>query len=97
MRRSFIEQEERGQPCDGRNELCAQLVAAVTGLAPLLLLDEAAAHFDACRRDALFELSKSLGGQIWLTGTDAAAFAAIKNEALMLTVTPAAVTPARQA
>jgi DNA replication and repair protein RecF len=75
----------------------AQLVAAVTGLAPLLLLDEAAAHFDARRRDALFELSKSLGGQIWLTGTDAAAFAAIKNEALMLTVTPAAVTPARQA
>jgi DNA replication and repair protein RecF len=70
----------------------ARLVAAVTGLPPLVLLDEIAAHFDPLRRDALFEVLNSLSGQIWLTGTDRAAFAAIKNHALLLTVTPGMVT-----
>jgi DNA replication and repair protein RecF len=70
----------------------ARLVAAVTGLPPLLLLDEIAAHFDPLRRDALFEVLKSLSGQVWLSGTDREAFGAIKNHALMLTVTPGAVT-----
>lgn len=70
----------------------ARLAAAATGLAPLVLLDEIAAHFDPIRRDALFEVLQSLRGQIWLSGTDRAAFAAIKKNALMLTVTPGAVT-----
>lgn len=70
----------------------ARLVAAVTGLPLLVLLDEVAAHFDPIRRDALFEVLKGLSGQIWLSGTDRAAFAAIKKHALMLTVTPGAVT-----
>ncbi len=41
---------------------------------PLLLLDEVAAHLDACRRAALFEALVAMGAQSWLTGTDAELF-----------------------
>ncbi|HEX4077645.1 MAG TPA: DNA replication/repair protein RecF [Rhizomicrobium sp.] len=44
------------------------------GHAPLLLLDEIAAHLDARRRAALFEEIVALGAQAWLTGTDLALF-----------------------
>ena len=55
----------------------AGLVAEMTGIAPLLLLDEVVAHLDPGRRAALFgELSK-LGAQVWMTGADPAAFADI--------------------
>jgi DNA replication and repair protein RecF len=70
----------------------ARLVAALSGLTPLVLLDEIAAHFDPVRRDALFETLETLGGQIWLSGTDRATFAAIEKHALMLKVTPGLVT-----
>ena len=40
------------------------------GPAPILLLDEAAAHLDADRRAALFDELCDLGGQAWLTGTE---------------------------
>lgn len=53
----------------------AELVAARTGAAPLLLLDEVAAHLDARRRGALFERLAAGGAQVWMTGTDAALFA----------------------
>ena len=52
----------------------AHSVAARTGDVPLLLLDEVAAHLDANRRDALADILAGLGGQSWITGTDAAAF-----------------------
>jgi DNA replication and repair protein RecF len=52
----------------------ANLVAEMTGITPLLLLDEVVAHLDPDRRAALFlELAK-LGAQIWMTGADPAAF-----------------------
>jgi DNA replication and repair protein RecF len=52
----------------------AELVAEMTGITPLLLLDEVVAHLDPGRRLALFaELSK-LGAQVWMTGADPAAF-----------------------
>ncbi len=52
----------------------AELVAQRAGHAPVLLLDEVAAHLDARRRAALF--ARLAGrGQAWLTGTDAAMFA----------------------
>ncbi|HVV39486.1 MAG TPA: DNA replication/repair protein RecF [Nitrobacter sp.] len=55
----------------------ANLVAEMTGITPLLLLDEVVAHLDPQRRVALFgELSK-LGAQVWMTGADPAAFAGI--------------------
>lgn len=52
----------------------AHSVAARTGDVPILLLDEVAAHLDANRRDALAEILAGLGGQSWITGTDANAF-----------------------
>lgn len=52
----------------------AALVAERSGRAPLLLLDEAAAHLDRARRDALYERLAGLGGQAWLSGTDPALF-----------------------
>jgi DNA replication and repair protein RecF len=70
----------------------ARLVAATSGSAPLLLLDEIAAHFDPLRRDALFEALKTLRGQIWLSGADRSIFRAIEGDALMLTVRPGTVT-----
>ena len=52
----------------------AGLVAERTGRTPLLLLDEAAAHLDPARRRALWGQLALLGGQSWLTGTDATLF-----------------------
>jgi len=43
-------------------------------LAPLLLLDEIAAHLDAVRRAALFEEIEALHAQAWMTGTDLSLF-----------------------
>jgi DNA replication and repair protein RecF len=56
----------------------ATLVAEMTGITPLLLLDEIVAHLDPDRRRSLFgELGKlgKLGAQVWMTGADPAAFA----------------------
>jgi len=47
------------------------------GAAPLLLLDEVAAHLDEDRRAALFDEICALGAQAWMTGTDAALFSAL--------------------
>jgi DNA replication and repair protein RecF len=52
----------------------ARLVRQMAGIPPLLLLDEVAAHLDPRRRGALFVQLEALGGQVWLTGTDAALF-----------------------
>ena len=57
----------------------AHSVAARTGDVPILLLDEVAAHLDKNRRDALAEILAGLGGQSWITGTDAAAFSGFTN------------------
>ena len=66
----------------------AKLVAAMSGIAPLVLLDEAAAHFDPSRRAALFDGLEKLGAQVFMTGADPAAFADISGRAQMLVVTP---------
>ncbi|WBO22711.1 DNA replication/repair protein RecF [Sphingomonas abietis] len=55
----------------------ADLVAERTGLPPLLLLDEVAAHLDPLRRAALFERLALAGGQVWMTGTEPALFEGI--------------------
>ena len=52
----------------------ATLVAEMTGIVPLLLLDEVVAHLDPVRRKALFEELAKLGAQVWMTGADPAAF-----------------------
>ena len=55
----------------------AELVADMTGITPLLLLDEVVAHLDPGRRVALFAELAKLGAQVWMTGADPAAFADI--------------------
>src|SRR6202158_5766127 len=52
----------------------ANLVAEMTGITPLLLLDEVIAHLDPSRRNALFAELATLGAQVWMTGADPAAF-----------------------
>jgi DNA replication and repair protein RecF len=52
-------------------------LAAARQMAPLLLLDDIAAHLDEMRRAALFEEIRALGVQAWLTGTDIEPFAAL--------------------
>ena len=51
-----------------------ELARARDGMAPLLLLDEIAAHLDVTRRAALFEEIAALGAQAWMTGTDLSLF-----------------------
>src|SRR6202040_3285354 len=55
----------------------AGLVSEMTGITPLLLLDEVVAHLDPGRRAALFNELSKLGAQVWMTGADPAAFADI--------------------
>lgn len=52
----------------------ATLVSDMTGITPLLLLDEIVAHLDPDRRRALFGELSTLGAQVWMTGADPAAF-----------------------
>jgi DNA replication and repair protein RecF len=69
----------------------AKLIGAMTGQAPLVLLDEVAAHFDVKRREALFHELETLGGQIWMTGADPLLFASLQGRAQLLQVTPGKV------
>ena len=55
----------------------ATLVAEMTGITPLLLLDEVVAHLDPERRTALFDELAKLGAQVWMTGADPAAFSGV--------------------
>jgi DNA replication and repair protein RecF len=69
----------------------ARLVAAMTGIVPWVLLDEVAAHLDPRRRAALFGILAAMGGQVWMTGADPAAFADLPPEAALFEVTPGRV------
>ncbi len=55
--------------------------ARLGGHPPLLLLDEVAAHLDGTRRQGLFAALAALGGQVWMTGTDAGLFAGLAEHA----------------
>ena len=59
----------------------ARLVAEMSGIVPIALLDEIAAHFDPRRRAALFDALERLGGQVFLSGADPAAFAGLSGRA----------------
>lgn len=71
----------------------AGLVAQMTGIVPLLLLDEVVAHLDPGRRAALFAELAKLSAQVWLTGADPAAFAAIPKPAEMFHVESGRIAP----
>ena len=72
----------------------ARLQAIDEHAAPILLLDEVAAHLDDRRRAALFEAVFDLGGQAWLTGTDVSTFAPIADRARLFDVADGRVRPA---
>ncbi len=61
--------------------------------APILLLDEIAAHLDGLRRAALFDEILSLGLQAWMTGTDKHAFAALDGRAAIYCVKDGSIRP----
>jgi DNA replication and repair protein RecF len=73
----------------------ARLVAAMTGIAPLVLLDEVAAHLDPLRRAGLFDSVDKLGSQVWMTGADPALFAELEGRADLLHVLPGRIEPHR--
>jgi DNA replication and repair protein RecF len=73
----------------------ARLVATMSGLAPLVLLDEIAAHLDPRRRAALYDTLAGLGCQVWMSGADAALFDDLPAGAALLAVTPGRVARAR--
>ncbi|MCE7797675.1 DNA replication/repair protein RecF [Sphingobium sufflavum] len=52
----------------------AAIVGGDTGRPLVVLLDEVAAHLDPARRIALFDRLRATGGQVWMTGTEAALF-----------------------
>lgn len=72
----------------------ARARTAERGLAPILLLDEVAAHLDEQRRTALFDELVGLGAQSWLTGTDPGSFAGLAGRAQFFRVCDAVVTRA---
>lgn len=59
----------------------ATLVSEISGLTPILLLDEIAAHLDEGRRAALYALLDRIGCQAWMTGTDRDLFKALDKRA----------------
>jgi DNA replication and repair protein RecF len=69
----------------------AARLARADGPAPILLLDEVAAHLDARRRGALFDEIEALGLQAFLTGTDAHLFEGLEGRAQGLAVDGSAV------
>ena len=73
----------------------ARLRMAIRGRAPVLLLDEVAAHMDARRRDDLFAALSDLGAQCWMTATEAAAFAALGERIALFEIAPGEARPAR--
>ncbi|MBN9061498.1 MAG: DNA replication/repair protein RecF [Rhizobiales bacterium 65-9] len=73
----------------------ARLVATMSGLAPVILLDEVAAHLDPRRRAALYEALAALGAQVWMTGADPALFDDFPGVGRRFFVTPGRVEPMR--
>jgi DNA replication and repair protein RecF len=64
----------------------ARLTAELSGMAPVLLLDEISAHFDADRRAALFDILDDLNCQAFMTGTELSLFSSLEGRAQFLSV-----------
>jgi DNA replication and repair protein RecF len=71
----------------------ARLTGEMSGMTPILLLDEIAAHLDSGRRAALFSILEELNCQAFMTGTDAALFSSLTGRAQFLTVDHGTVAP----
>lgn len=64
---------------------------------PILLLDEVAAHLDAVRRQALFDILAQSGAHSWMTGVDPSLFDACHEDSCFLSVSPEGVFPTNRA
>ncbi len=71
----------------------ADLTASVTGMTPVLLLDEVAAHLDPNRRTALFGKLLELGGQVFMTGTDTSLFETLPDQGEVFRITAEGAAP----
>ncbi|MEM1376821.1 MAG: DNA replication/repair protein RecF [Pseudomonadota bacterium] len=71
---------------------CA-LTKAVSRHAPIMLFDEIAAHLDSDRRAALFSRIDLIGGQAFMTGTDASLFDALEDRGQRFHVSAGEVFP----
>ena len=99
----LVTDRERGMEAEqcSTGEQKAMLIALVTAharlverqrrCAPVLLLDEIAAHLDESRRHALFEIILDVGAQAWLTGTEPSVFRPLGEHAQFFTVRPGTV------
>lgn len=65
----------------------ARALTEDTGFAPVILLDEVAAHLDPDRRAALYDEICALGAQAWLTGTEPGLFEAFGDRVRYIAVT----------
>ena len=64
----------------------ARAVKELSGMAPVLLLDEVAAHLDRPRRQGLLTALAALGCQAWMTGTDEELFVGLGADAAVFHV-----------
>jgi DNA replication and repair protein RecF len=64
----------------------ARLVSRMTGITPVLLLDEIAAHLSYERRTALFDALHKLDTQCFMTGTDTMLFESLGERAQLIVV-----------
>jgi len=71
----------------------ARVQAEEKGQAPILLLDEIAAHLDQTRRAALFDELCALSAQSWMTGTEETLFADLGSRGQFFRVDDANVIP----
>ena len=90
--------KKKGMPADfcstgEQKSLLISLILAQTkcqtlhqGFAPVMLLDEVAAHLDDVKREALLEKITNLNVQAWITTTNPELFDSLKNEALFFEV-----------
>jgi DNA replication and repair protein RecF len=69
----------------------------VSGVAPVLLLDEVAAHLDSTRREGLFKALDALGSQAWMTGTDDHLFTGLNSGAQCFHVEAGRITEMKRA
>lgn len=61
-----------------------KLIRQHKGVMPVMLLDELMVHFDATRRQELFDEINNLNAQCWITATDADIFDNIKSQAMFI-------------
>jgi len=66
----------------------ARFVSVKKKSPPVLLLDEVTAHLDGKYRDELFKIINSIGGQCWMTGTEASMFKSISDQADIIILEP---------